>query len=67
MLNPITILNKRKNGACMNPKGKYDMLYTFGCVEDGIKKIVEVLAFSAKEARQKIKEGKCLIIKICNN
>ena len=67
MLNPITILNKRKNGSCMNAIGKYDMLYTFGCVEDGIKKIVEVLAFSAKEARQKIKEGKCLIIKICKN
>jgi len=67
MLNPITILNKRKNGACMNLKGKYDMLYTFGCVEDGIKKIVEVLAFSAKEARQKIKEDKCLIIKTCKN
>jgi len=67
MLNPITIINKRKNGACMNLKGKYDTLYTFGCIDNGIKKIVEVLAFSAQEARQKIKEGKCLVIKICKN
>jgi len=64
MLNPMVILNKRKNGACMNLNGKYDILYTFGCIDDGIKKVVEVLAFSAKEARQKIKEGKCLVIKI---
>ncbi|HBY20609.1 MAG TPA: hypothetical protein DEG71_06320 [Clostridiales bacterium] len=64
MLNPMVILNKRKNGAVQNTKSKYDILYTFGCVEDGVKKVVEVLAFTAKDARQKIKEGKCLVIKI---
>lgn len=60
-MTPIVILNKKKNGICIkniNGKNYTDTIYTFGCLDNGIKKVVEVLAYTAKEARQKIKEGK---------
>ncbi|HBY21182.1 MAG TPA: hypothetical protein DEG71_09310 [Clostridiales bacterium] len=65
-MTPITILKKRKNGICTKIiKGKEysEMLYIFGCIDNGVKKVVEVLAFNANEARQKIQNGKYHLLK----
>lgn len=57
---PVIILNKKKNDnttKIINGKSYNEMLYRFGCIDSGVKRIVEVLAFSAAEARQKITNG----------